>query len=172
MFFGRGGVSFLLASALAGAKAEVETLKKFIGFYGVICLCALCARMAQSKGRERTTMKNRAQQRKKQRTPRTPPKTYKKHHFGSQNGSQNRSRDPLFRSWRPVSCKIDPKTRPRALLGASGGRKKPLDAPKAAPTKPTPPPPPGGKSLFSCGRGAKIEGPGFEGPLSGAGGRS
>jgi hypothetical protein len=87
-------------------------------------LCALCARMAQTKGRERTTNKHRAQQRKKKRTPRTPPKSHNKRHFGSQNGSQNRSRDPLFRSWRPVSRKIDPKTRPRALLGASGGRKK------------------------------------------------
>ena len=63
--FGRGGVGFLLASALAGAKAEVEKLKKSIGFYGVICLCALCARMAQTKGRERKTMKHRAQKRKK-----------------------------------------------------------------------------------------------------------
>ena len=94
-------------------------------------MCALCARMAQSKGRERTTMKNRAQKRKKKRTPRTPPKSYKKYHFGSQNGSQNRSRDPLFRSWRPVSRKIDPKTRPRALLGASGGRKKHWTRPRA-----------------------------------------
>ena len=59
--FGRGGVGFLLASALAGAKAEVEELKKSIGFYGVICLCALCARMAQTKGRERTIKKNRSQ---------------------------------------------------------------------------------------------------------------
>ena len=42
----------------------------------------------------------------------------------SQNGSQNRSRDPLFRSWRPVSRKIDPKTCPRALLRASGDEKK------------------------------------------------
>ena len=122
--FGRGGVGFLLASALAGAKAEVEKLTKSIGFYGVICLCALCARMAQSKGRERTPMKNRAQKRKKKHTPRTPPKSYKKCHFGSQNGSQNRSRDPLFRSWRPVSRKIDPKTRPRALLRASGNEEK------------------------------------------------
>ena len=48
--FGRGGVGFLLASALAGAKAEVEALKKSIGFYGVICLCALCARMPKTKG--------------------------------------------------------------------------------------------------------------------------
>ena len=124
--FGRGGVGFLLASALAGAKAEVETLKKFIGFYGVICLCTLCARMAQPKGRERTAKKNRAQKRKKKRTPRTPSKSYKKHHFGSQNGSRNRSRDPLFRSWRPVSRKVDPKTRPRAILGASGGGEKKL----------------------------------------------
>ena len=30
--FGRCGVGFLLATALAGAKAEVEQLKKFIGF--------------------------------------------------------------------------------------------------------------------------------------------
>ena len=48
--FGRGGVGFLLASALAGAKAEVEAVKKSIGFYGVICLCALCARMPKTKG--------------------------------------------------------------------------------------------------------------------------
>ena len=53
--FGRGGVGVMLASALAGAKAEVEKLKKSIGFYNVICLCPLCARMAQTKGREITT---------------------------------------------------------------------------------------------------------------------
>ena len=80
--FGRGGVGFLLASALAGAKAEVEKLKKSIGFYSVICLCALCARMAQTKGRERTTTKIRTQQRKKKRTLRKPPKSHNKHHFG------------------------------------------------------------------------------------------
>ena len=49
-----------------------------------------------------------------------------KHHFCSQNGSQHRSQDPLFRSWRPVSRKIDPKTRPRALWRASGGENKKL----------------------------------------------
>jgi len=42
--FGRGGVGFLLASALAGAKADVRKLKKSICFYGVICLCALWKR--------------------------------------------------------------------------------------------------------------------------------
>ena len=156
--FGRGGVGFLLASALAGAKAEVDKLKKSIGFYGVICLCALCARMAQSKGRERTSKKHRTQQCKKKRTPRTHPTSHTKCHLGSANGSQNRSRDPLFRSWRPVSCKIDPKTRPRALLGASGGRKKTLDAPKGAPSefpdrflpfsKPNPHPAGGGRGVF------------------------
>ena len=133
--FGCGGVGFLLASALAGAKAEVENLKNSIGFYGVICLCALCARMAQTKGRERTTMKNRAQKRKKKRTPRTPPKSYKKYHFGSQNGSQKQFWDPLFRPWRPVSCKIDPKTRPRALLGTSGGRKKTIGRAQGRPKR-------------------------------------
>ena len=50
---GRGGVGLLLASALAGAKAEVEHFENSIVFYGVICLCALCARMAQTKGREK-----------------------------------------------------------------------------------------------------------------------
>ena len=34
--------------------------------------------------------------------------------------------DPGTLCFRPVSRKIDPKTRPRALLGASGGRKKNL----------------------------------------------
>ena len=58
---GRGGVGFLLASALAGAKAEVEELKESIVFHGVICLCALCARMAQTKGRERTIKRHRSQ---------------------------------------------------------------------------------------------------------------
>ena len=111
--FGRGGVGFLLASALAGAKAEVEKLNESIDFYGVICLSALCARMAHTKGREITTKKNRTEKRKKTRTPRTPPKSCTKRCFGSQNGSKNRSRDPLFRSWRPVSRKIDPKTRPK-----------------------------------------------------------
>ena len=63
--FGCGGVGFPLASAHAGAKADVEKMTKSIGFYGVICLCALCARMAQSKGRERKTKKIRALKRKK-----------------------------------------------------------------------------------------------------------
>ena len=79
---GRGGVGFLLASALAGAKAEVEKLTKSIGFYSVICLCALCARMAQTKGRERTTKRHRTQKLMKKRTPRTSPKSFKKRHFG------------------------------------------------------------------------------------------
>ena len=115
---------FCLPRRSPARRRKLKHRRNPLFFYGVICLCALCARMAQSKGREITPMKNRAQKRKKKHTPRTPPKSYKKCHFGSQNGSQNRSRDPLFRSWRPVSCKIDPKTRPRALLGASGGRQK------------------------------------------------
>ena len=159
-------------------------------------MCALCARMAQTKGRKRTTKKIRTQQRKKKRTPRTPPKSYNKCHFGSQNGSQNRSRDPLFRSWRPVSCKIDPKTRPRALLGASGGRKKTLDAPKGAPSefpnhflpfsKPNPPPRGGAAGCsapafwlpflenrcWRLGGVQKSRGPGFGGPLLGLGGEA
>ena len=54
--FGRGGVGFLLASALAGAKAEVEKLTTSIGFYGVICLCALCARIAKIQGAEQSSI--------------------------------------------------------------------------------------------------------------------
>ena len=56
--FHRGGVGVLLATALAGAKAGVEKLNTCIVSYGVIVLCAPCARMAQTKGRERAAKKN------------------------------------------------------------------------------------------------------------------
>ena len=56
----------------------------------------------------------------------------KKHHIWSQNGAQNRSQYPLFRSWRPVSRKIDPKTRQRE---PPGDKKRTWDAPKDAPSE-------------------------------------
>ena len=118
-----------------------------------------------------------------------------KHHFWSNNGAQNRSQDPLFRSWRPVSRKIDPKTRPRALLQSSGDGQKKLDTPKRAPrkfpshfghpSKHTPPPrwgAVGGGSPFSApafwlpflenrcwrlGGVQKSRSPGLQGPLLG-----
>ena len=129
--FGRGGVGFLLASALAGAKAEFEKLSKSIGFYSVICLRPLRAHGAEN---EHLRKSNSTTQEK--RTPRALPKSNQKRHLGSQNGSQNRSREPLLRSWRPVSRKVtgkvDPKTRPRALLGAAGVKEN-IRRPKAAP---------------------------------------
>ena len=57
--FGRGGVGFLLASALAGAKAEVEKLKEPIGFYDVICVCGFSARIAKTIRTGRKSNQNR-----------------------------------------------------------------------------------------------------------------
>ena len=39
-------VCVLFASALAGAKAQLKNMLKTIGFYDIICVCAVCARSA------------------------------------------------------------------------------------------------------------------------------
>ena len=50
--FRRGGVGYLLASALAGAKAEVEKIKASNGFYGVILVRPLRAHGANQGKRK------------------------------------------------------------------------------------------------------------------------
>ena len=47
--FGRGGVGFPLASAHAGAKADVEKITKSIGFYGTDGIGAFFAHLAESR---------------------------------------------------------------------------------------------------------------------------
>ena len=51
--FGRGGVGFLLASALAGAKAEVEQLKK-----SMFLQCDLLVRPLRAHGANQGKRKN------------------------------------------------------------------------------------------------------------------
>ena len=46
-------VCVLLASALAGAKAQLKNMLKTIGFYDIICVCAVCARSANILQTER-----------------------------------------------------------------------------------------------------------------------
>ena len=43
MRFITASVCVLFASALAGAKAQLENMLKTIGFYDIICVCAVCA---------------------------------------------------------------------------------------------------------------------------------
>ena len=50
-------VCVLFASALAGAKAQLKNMLKTIGFYNIICVCAVCARSANILQTERTSNK-------------------------------------------------------------------------------------------------------------------
>ena len=142
-----------------------------------------------SRGAEKhiKTNKHRPHKGDEKRTPPTPRKSSKKQHFQSQNGSQNRSRGLLERPSAPSAQQLGPKTRPRALLKASGGRKKNFGRARGRPKKiseaffaplKTDNHPEGGgrpelrplvlehfscKTLLAPRRGANIEGPGFLG---------
>ena len=50
-------VCVLFASALAGAKAQLKNMLKTIGFYNIICVCAVCARSANILQTERKSNK-------------------------------------------------------------------------------------------------------------------
>ena len=50
-------VCVLFASALAGAKAQLKNMLKTIGFYDIICVCAVCARSANILQTERKSNK-------------------------------------------------------------------------------------------------------------------
>ena len=46
MRFLTASVCALVASALGGAKAQLQNMLKTIGFYDIICVCAVCAQNA------------------------------------------------------------------------------------------------------------------------------
>ena len=50
-------VCVLFASALAGAKAQLKNMLKTMGFYDIICVCAVCARSANILQTERKSNK-------------------------------------------------------------------------------------------------------------------
>ena len=50
-------VCVLFASALAGAKAQLKNMPKTMGFYDIICVCAVCARSANILQTERKSNK-------------------------------------------------------------------------------------------------------------------
>ena len=87
-------VCILFASALAGAKAQLEKLLKTIGFCGGICVCAICARSATILQIERKSNKITVKNHTKSILPRKLKTTSKKCRFESQNASQNRPRRP------------------------------------------------------------------------------
>ena len=53
-------VCVLFASALAGAKAQLKNMLKTIGFYDIICVCAVCALNALIHQTERKSNKKRS----------------------------------------------------------------------------------------------------------------
>ena len=87
-------VCVLFASALAGAKAQLKNMLKTIGFYDIICVCAVCARSANILQTERKSNKKLPNNKRKNTMPRKLKKAPKKHRFGSQNASTNRPRSP------------------------------------------------------------------------------
>ena len=114
-------VCVLFASALAGAKAQLKNMLKTLGFYDIICVCAVCARKANMLETERKS--NIKLFKCKQKTPchgssETSPK---KHRFGSQNGSKNRPRRPPGAPWAPPARDLRAKSFPKALLETSRG---------------------------------------------------
>ena len=94
MRFLTASVCILFASALAGAKAQLEKLLKTIGFCGGICVCAICARSATILQTERKSNKITVKSHTKSTLPRKLKTTSKKCRFESQNASQNRPRRP------------------------------------------------------------------------------
>ena len=110
-----------------------KNMLKTIGFYDIICVCAVCARKANMLETERKS--NIKLFKCKQKTPchgssETSPK---KHRFGSQNGSKNRPRRPPGAPWPPPARDFRAKSSPKALLEASRGGKRNLGTSKGAP---------------------------------------
>ena len=117
-------VCVLFASALAGAKAQLKNMLKTIGFYDIICVCAVCARSANILQTERKSNKKLSKCKRKTPCHGSSKKSPKKHRFGSQNVSKNRPRRPPGAPWPPPARDFRAKSSPKALLEASRGGKK------------------------------------------------
>ena len=94
MRFLTASVCILCASALAGAKAQLQKLLQNIGFCGGICVCAICARSTTNLQTERKSNKIRVKSHTTSTLSRKLQATSKKCRFESQNASQNRPRRP------------------------------------------------------------------------------
>ena len=109
-------VCILFASALAGAKAQLQKLLKTISFCGGICVCAICARSATILQTERKSNKITAKSHTKSTLPRKLKTTSKKCRFEHQNASQNRPRHPRPAQERPRAAGRPKKTPPEARI--------------------------------------------------------
>ena len=117
-------VCVLFASALAGAKAQLKNMLKTIGFYDIICVCAVCARSANILQTERKSNNKLSKCKRKTPCHGSSKKSSTKHRFGSQNVSKNRPRRPPGAPWPPPARDFRAKSSPKALLEASKGGKK------------------------------------------------
>ena len=133
MRFLTASVCVLFASALAGAKAQLKNMLKTIGFYGIICVCAVCARSANILQTERKSNKKLSKCKRKTPCHGSSKQSQEKHRFGSQHVSKNRPRRPPGAPWPPPARDFRAKSSPKALLEASRGGKRNLGTSKGAP---------------------------------------
>ena len=132
-------VCVLLASALAGAKAQLKNMLKTIGFYDIICVCAVCARSANILQTERKLNKQLSKCKPKTPCHGSSNKNTKKQRFGGQNGPQNRPRRPPGAPWAPPARHVRAKNSAKALLAASRSEKKIQAQTKTGPRAPQKP---------------------------------
>ena len=128
-------VCVLFASALAGAKAQLKNMLKTIGFYDIICVCAVCARSANILQTERKSNNKLSKCKRKTPCHGSSKKSHKKHRFGSQNVSKNRPRRPPGAPWPPPARDFRAKSSPKALLKASKEGKRYLGTSKSVPRR-------------------------------------
>ena len=117
-------VCVLFASALAGAKGQLKNMFKTIGFYDIICVCAVCARSANILQTERKSNKKLSKCKRKTPCHGSSKQSPTKHRFGSQSVCKNRPRRPPGAPWPPPARDFRAKSSPKALLEASRGGKK------------------------------------------------
>jgi hypothetical protein len=105
-------------------KHNLKSMLKTIGFYNIICVCAVCARSANILQTERKSNKKLSKCKRKTLCHESSKKSPTKHRLGSQHVSKNRPRRPPGAPWPPPARDFRAKSSPKALLEASRGGKK------------------------------------------------
>ena len=119
-FYYRLRVCVLFASALAGAKAQLKDMLKTIGFFDIICVCAVCARSANILQTERKSNKQLSKCKRKIPC----------------HGSSNKK--PNTRT--VLGAKMSPKIDPGGLRERLGRLLRAISAPRALPKRSWRPP--------------------------------
>ena len=171
---------------------DLEKPLKFIGFCGGISMCAFLRAASKTRKSLPKSNENQAKKQRKTNTRATHQNNIKK---PSKNPPKWLPRGGVEGSWGLLAAGSAPRASQNQLRRLSGPQKNGWRAPgggqeeiwRSVPSPLKTPPPPGGggrvlrpsvlehfslKSLLAPRRGAKIEGPGFQGATLGVGGRS